>query len=523
MNSPFIDRYIDPQYQHEWLVQGLIFVASYVVIYGAVWSFTRLKLSPPWFKWSVSIVNAFFLTLFTVNCSGEFPLLMNAQTAFFSDLYRFQSLLHQNQSINKFLGDNRLLLVDASHDLALVADPSLNTVWGTNQLITDRQKLTRLLDLVAADSVDSLVDMVVCDLTFGEPFDTDVDRALQNALNRIDGDNSPKTNSKLLIAKSQLGQSKSIYGQSAIVTDSLAGGSVDVTKYYEGTFFTHQLFDTVAGGYRFSLPYELYSRLEQVTVDAPRLKSSFSQKIREKRAGGAWVRVPDKFVPEFWITNADVSREAEPIETNWWDAFLRVSTADSNDTLQAATGRLRPDFYYLGQLAEKTDTTEQEGFLNQLRMNHRQGKRSIIFIGLFEDAERDTHQTLVGPMHGSVLLLNVFINLLAGSHRISCYYLLYLLVGFLIVSFVLITPDAHRPPREDDENRKELPSLAKMMIEEYTNFIQGIVNNRAYFLALILLLGAIAFFNHLINIVVIGIYLALLKRMIKRLYYNETE
>ena len=498
--------------EHGWLLEGLLFV----VISGAVYLLLK-SLPRKTFRWVFPIANALLLTLFTVNYSGRFPLLLKEQAFLFSGLHHIQSQLHQNQSLNALLGDNRLLLVDVSHDLALVPDSSLNASWRANQLITDRQKLAQFLKSLTneRDSSHIFVDMVVCDLTFGA---LSTNRAQDDALQAaFDSLNAQK---HLLIAKSGLTERKSVHDNSAIKTDSLARGSVDITKYYDGTFFTYNFFDSTDRSVP-SLPYALYKRLATAQPT-----SGQSCPPTQRPAPGLWTS--DLFVPDFWVDNGDVSRETESESESahvWLPPLFSGSATKSDTSLQEAAGRLRPNLFYLGQVTD-TDTSEFGGrtaFRDQLRDNYNRCKRNIIFIGLFEDPDRDVHNTLVGPMQGPLLLLNMFMNLLAGSHQIGIGYLLYLLAGFWGVGYLLLQEPYHLKNWEPIKKPGLSIKIINWLRRKGHTFVQRLINNQAYFLAFLVLLGAITFFNHLINLVIVGVYVTIVTEVFEEQYHRQSD
>ena len=490
--------------QHGWLLELVLFA----LIFGAVYLLLK-SLSHKTFRWVFPIVNALLLTIFTVKYSGRFPVLLKEQTVLFASLHHFQSQLHQNQSINAFLGGNRLLLVDASHDLELIPDPSLNATWRANQLITDRLKLTHFLKSLAQDSARMFVDMVVCDLTFTESASTVQDSALQAALNAL---NAQK---HLLIARSEQTEHESMGDYLAIDTHKLAGGSVDITKYYDGTFFTYNLFDQMADSMP-SLPYVLYDSLKSD-------KECSTKSIT--KPNGINLGISSTFVPDFWIDNEDVSREAEMApesSPSWWQRLVNPGDARPDTLLQEASGRLRDNLFYLGQVTDRSKFNGQNAFLDQLHDNYQHCKRNIVFIGIFEDPERDMHETLVGPMHGSILLLNMFMNLLAGSHLIGIGYVIYLMAGFWGVGYLLIQEHYSIPKHDASNNQGKWAEFTNWFWEMIDTFMQKIVNNRAELLAFLILLGAISFFNHLINLVIIGVYLATITEVFEKLYHRKS-
>ena len=259
-------------------------------------------------------------------------------------------------------------------------DSSFNATWRANQLITDRQKLTQFLTSLSntQDSSHLFVDLVVCDLTFGEASANKAqDGALQAAFDSL------ASQQRLLIAKSDLTENNPIRGQAAIDTRAMPRGLVDITKFYDGTFFTYQFFKEEKAAHPESwyaledsvqsLPYLLYKRV--LSFPPKSGQPCFTNPIRPKPAGGLYKS--SLFVPDFWIDNEDVSSETEP------EFRLPGLAAEPDTNLREASGRLRSSLFYLGQVTD-TDTSEFGGrtaFLEQLRDNYAACKRNIVFIG----------------------------------------------------------------------------------------------------------------------------------------------
>ena len=490
---------------HDWLFETLLFLLAL----GIVVSLLKI-VQKETFRWLFPVLNALLLTVFTVSCSGRFPFLLEEQTLLFSQLHHVHNSLHQNQHINTLLGDNRFLLVDVSHDLALIPDSSINATYGPNQLITDRPKLARFIESLTSsqDSVRSFVDMVVCDLTFGDASpDKSQDNRLQAAFNTLNSQN------RLLIAKSTIQENKSVYDHSAIDTDKLAGGSVDITKFYEGTFFSYRFFDKKSPS-KASLPALLFEKLSQPPAKTEPARQPTS--ITQRPIGTLWPS--DLFVPDFWIDNDDVSLESKPIAEP-----TEEPKSESGGTLQEASGQLRSSVFYLGQVTDTTEFGGRELFLDQLLDNRNKGKKTVVFIGVFEDPSRDMHQTLIGPMHGSILLLNMFLNLLAGSHLISIWYLIYLLAGFWLVGYLLIQEPYQLLQPEPQRKSRVWRNVLNWLQERGYQLVQKGIENRVRLLAFVVLLGAISFFNHLINLVIIGVYIEVVSEVFEELYHQKTE
>jgi hypothetical protein len=71
-------------------------------------------------------------------------------------------------------------------------------------------------------------------------------------------------------------------------------------------------------------------------------------------------------------------------------------------------------------------------------------KNRIIMIG---DYEHDVHETVFGSTPGTLILLNVYLNMKAGRHLIHVAWLLFIVLGFTVLSKLMLFPDKEKNRR----------------------------------------------------------------------------
>lgn len=475
---------------YDWPIQ-LVIIASLFLL---AWVLLGRKSSLTGRRWFV-VINALLLTAFTVCCSATYPVLLSAQNGLMDELHRFENLLHQRQRIEKAFGNNRLWLVDVTHDVSLAREPLMTSTWESRQVVTDRRKLSRLLTALASDSMRRYVDLVVCDLTFASATDSAQDQSLRQALKTLD------RQKRLLVAQSQRSENREVDGTVAIDADSLSGGLVDILTYFDRVFYSYPLFGVLDSvQVRPSLGYAMYQRLTRRQPAG----SGLARYIETDTAGN-WSIISHQFIPDYWIDNTDVEADDNTLE---------------DSTVVEAAGRLVPYLHRLGELTARCsegdslmaqyDPEPLADFRAELAEGTYSGKKNVVFVGIFDGNERDMHKTAVGTMYGSVMLINALLNLLNSTHHISLGYVLLLLVGFLPVSYYMLKPAEEKRPRF---GRNQYDGFGQKLIRLVKRASYGLVifisEERAYLIAFVLMITAMILFNHLINIAVVEVYIFL--------------
>jgi protein-S-isoprenylcysteine O-methyltransferase Ste14 len=169
-------------------------------------------------------------------------------------------------------------------------------------------------------------------------------------------------------------------------------------------------------------------------------------------------------------------------------------------------------------LGAATQSTGQDLILNALA--NKGNKHVTIFIGSFSD-ERDIHKTAFGEIHGGLIIMNAYLNLMSQHHYVEPGYAMMLFVLFTLVAWRLIhrirviskaNTDVTRKFRDRETNDSGFWKGAYYYIEEY------FVNPSHYWILLAILLISILFFNRLVNVMAIAIILAAIDFSIRALY-----
>lgn len=137
-------------------------------------------------------------------------------------------------------------------------------------------------------------------------------------------------------------------------------------------------------------------------------------------------------------------------------------------------------------------------------------KDKILVIGDFEDA--DKHQTVYGPQPGPLILLNVFLALEAGDNLINLGFVLFLFIGYFLISFKCFT-------RIDILDRFLIGRLLPQ-----TNFRAYIMNFMSYIIYFIILsLISYFLFNIHLTILLLALYMELVERVLGMFEKKKTK
>jgi hypothetical protein len=119
-------------------------------------------------------------------------------------------------------------------------------------------------------------------------------------------------------------------------------------------------------------------------------------------------------------------------------------------------------------------------------------KNRIVLMG---DFENDVHDTVMGSMPGTLILLNAYLTLLNGYHLVTWWWLIFLLVGYTMFSRLMLFPE------DDDVNIKKIrwvgPLLGSITYLCILSFISYL------------------FFNIHIQVLILTVYMALLRFIIQ--------
>jgi len=463
-----------------------------------------------------------YLTLFSLNRS---PLIFSDELSVLQFIHAAKEKGHAWKGWfydDAFIADN-FLLIDTSFDPMLVPYAEGDQEDSTMVRITNRKKLADLLGFL--DQESDKIDLVVCDILFQET--TSYDTTLREMLDRF------VSKDKLVVAHNGLGE----LNPTLQLPEEVLGRATE--ELHGDILFSHTIHENNLS----SLPYLMYRKTNNIQVVNLYPSNLLSY---ETNGNGDYGLFLNTFIPNLHFS--DETRLLGNAPTGASDTWLRLVMNDLLGT-PASTGRkkrqlqaeTKPFLYNLGYVVTETGRMELAANLRQGRNN----KRKIVFIGAFQDAETDVHHTAFGPLHGSVILLNIFYELQQGRHRVSMLYVLMLFAGFWLTTWLLIrrANRNHPVPGQPMEkgrlaklfkpwrgllrflNSKFILPLKKGMMRpiiDFCGFFFGFIFNeeRHVWLLLLLVIVADLYFGHFINIMGLAIYLvvfdALLQFFMKR-------
>jgi hypothetical protein len=418
------------------------------------------------------------------------------------------------------LKNDEIILIDVSAHTQLVENkqPLFNDNTA-KLLITDRTKLAKLINWLGDSAVCSNIGMVVCDvlLDYPTPFDDTLRLSFQKLI----------SNNKLLVAKQN--------GMDSLRDDYWFGGtdigrSVDMIEY-DGKYFSQRLLDE---NHRPTLPYELYRQHKLQAGDSTWFdhasKNRMFWEFSLERTSGD--RVSNWFIPDLILTEESSSGKpiSEPptvfgqivkgFSDFLWGYENRETEASKFQLLPVGLGAATQDEgqqYIIDLLKNARDSTHPK-----------KNKRVTIFVGNFSD-ERDLHDTAFGKMHGGLIILNTYLNLINQQHFIGGGYIFMIWLFFLLViaRFLwriqilstngedLLVEWAKKPLRWI---ASKLKIGASVGITVFMFFEEFVLNLLHYWLLLIILLISVHYAHKLVNMMAIVVILLAVDFSIRTLH-----
>lgn len=309
--------------------------------------------------------------------------------------------------------DSSCTLIDVSYDQTMVPDPELGDST-LQHAITDRAKLTNLLHRLAMRN--DLFDVVVLDVYFKER--TATDDSLANALQEL------ASLGKLAMAYDHdLCTNERIYNNTKL--GDAYGGITE--ERIEDIYFQHTLLtpSTIRNGaWQYSLPYRAYAILEK--LGPPSAVNRFLGCAREHGQGGAdWITI--RHAPLF-LSGPQAAPETDTHEE------VRYEAARTKKITGPAEAEL------MGRVLRDIAADPNNALIyDVMALRDRISKHHIVFIGNFNDPERDVHNTVQGTMHGALMSVNIIHELLEHRHRGFLYLVpsLWLILSFLTYMLVV--------------------------------------------------------------------------------------
>jgi hypothetical protein len=118
-------------------------------------------------------------------------------------------------------------------------------------------------------------------------------------------------------------------------------------------------------------------------------------------------------------------------------------------------------------------------------------KDRLVLMG---DFKSDVHDTVLGPMPGTLILLNAYLTLMSGYHIITWWWLLFMLTGYIIFSRLMLFPDDQIKIRNVNWLGPLLGSLTYLSVMSVMSYL---------------------FFNIHIQVLILTLYITLLRFVIK--------
>ncbi len=128
---------------------------------------------------------------------------------------------------------------------------------------------------------------------------------------------------------------------------------------------------------------------------------------------GTPITAANLFIPEMLLLNDDIDS-------------IRTAGSYDGSTLDSMAGKIQ-----LWQTLATFNNSPNYSLQEVLRTKST-NKRNI-FIGAFNHSHSDVHKTIYENMDGSIILLNIYYNLLLNSNKISTCYILFVLLFFYLI------------------------------------------------------------------------------------------
>lgn len=330
-----------------------------------------------------------------------------------------ENLRGTQTAAERFLEQN-CTLVDVSHDLQLVSAPDQPDSTAV-VAITDRQRLATVLDMLARDT--ALYDVVVVDLLLDLPAEGDT--LLARSLMFL------AEHGKLAIAKPPIGA----FIPSTVTDHTFDGAFGRVgEREHDGLYFRHTLLAPISvdGPPIPSLPYRAYTLVNG--VERIERTSTLFGLAREHAPGGT------KLIRTWFNPQLSAGRLEEP---GWWEG-IRSELGFSSVTYELSGNQRMEAIRSLNAAiplgAVASDISADGGSFVKAVLSKRDQAEGphFVVIGNFLDPERDVHQTVHGPMHGTAIIVGVLHELLQGGHHASPGFTCFIILAFATIVLVLV-------------------------------------------------------------------------------------
>ena len=479
---------------------GQVILVYIFVFFVLLALFTQL--TKPVGRLLVSFIVAGMVTFLTLVIINQNPVFLDEETA---ALKLIDGALKRTVDSDSLFAQEQILLIDVAAHSQLIPSPQpLFNDTTAKASIVDHQKLANLFHWIILDSVNRYIDVLVNDVLLEDK--TAADSSIRNSLVRL-------TSQKKIVQAQRITRHASAEGTTFDLS-GIPSYSVDINEK-DGIYFSHALLDSVG---RPSLPYMLYLNRQKLAPPVEIRARLFKQRLSPMNNKEAWVG--NWFIPDLILTEEAITGKSLAAPSSFLERILSWS-ADfffgSRLTASAGVARFLP--IGLGAACQQEGQRE---LMEQFRLAKKSGQRVTVLIGSFTD-DKDLHQTVYGPMHGGLILLNVYFNLVAQRHVLSYGYLFFLWVGYWFILWLLLF--LRLPADKASKNRIE--TLEKTYLKKWVKWVKRKpkpvrvpiyfiyftvreigFNQLHYWLLLALLISVAICFGHVVNVMGLTIFLA---------------
>lgn len=444
----------------------------------------------------ITIWASLIFTILTIGYFNQTPLFFNREALSTSLTNPFLSSEAKDSLI---FAENPFILIDVSTQQQLLGS-GIEGDSITRRAAVDRKRLGEFLNWLAGRK--DAFGQVICDVIFQQK--SSADSFLLNAVNEF------RNTQKLLIAGTSLYPDYSISKDSVFDTEKFESYPVDITKYND-TYFSQKLYYTEkeyqspTGLQKEFLVYKLYLLRKNYRTSEP-LSGAGMQLIKESSISefnrhSHWAT--NWFIPKLSLTEEDISGSAYRENQTFFDQLFSLLFSPISES------RFKSINFVISPLAEVI-SDDGKARLEE-RFSNYKGVNPIILIASFSDPQNDVHLTAAGKMHGGLIFMNIFYNLLAERHIISIGYCVYLLLFYCAIFTVMIELQAgfHRQSklyykqqqlRSFIDSRK-LGDRSDRMLSLLLDWFDKLVLKQLHYWMLIgMVIGADRLFEHSINI-----------------------
>ena len=423
-------------------------------------------------RWKVFVVSVVCGVVFTGISFAwlQSKSILKEETAVPAQMSRLQAAFfgaEERKKENQSFIDDNFILINTAGNPMLVGGGGESTEDSTLTVITDRNKLVRLLHFL--NQLDTSLNLVVCDIVFTERSGYDED--LLKEFDRLQHHN------KLVLAYNENLAAKYPGFYKRLDVSSFG----DVTKVSdEPLYFSHNL---LTEGDIPSLPYSMYLKLRRQTVETcgPFLLE-----------GSRFVS--KKFIPEFTYTDENTLYHLP-------DTAASVMLKIKPDTNLAPSGPRT--VYSLGYSV----TADGQAEISDLLQMKKGRSLNIVMISSFGERSTDRHVTAFGDLCGTTILLNEFHYIFYRYHSMKLLkvaaYAVVLLISYWAIFYSLFWISL----------KKERPN--EKLIDRLKIALEFLIEEPHFVLLFLLVLVIDGFFDRILNIMTLIYFFVPFSSMLK--------